>query len=50
MPPYQGSECKLCKETFGVGTHFGTAFLCMPCESWLWDFLRAAKQTIKQKK
>lgn len=47
---YRGSKCKLCEHEFGVGTHFGTAFLCTGCEEWLWDFLRAAKQMIKKKK
>jgi hypothetical protein len=44
----QGSKCKLCHEEYGVGIHFGTAFVCRFCEQWLWDFLRAARQTMKK--
>jgi len=48
--PGRGSECKICGEEFGVGIHFGTAFICRLCEEWFWSFIRAAKQTIKKKK
>ena len=44
-----GSTCKICEDTVGIGIHFGTSFLCLHCEEEMWVFIRSAIKAIKSK-